>query len=174
MVYPCRRKIKNPSKTATSTSMNTTTTTTKQTFKNVANSSSDVIIPMHVQDEIEQQQPIIEQLVEPIFTIVSPNQEYVIGKQALIRNKKRDFPKFLVNKNFNLSMRNPDYIIMFYYYSSIDQNVETVQEIHYLQEPFVENITSEGHIPAVIHYIQLDPSGHELVAESNDTFHRIL
>ena len=71
-------------------------------------------------------------------------------------------------------MRNPDYIIMFYYYSSIDQNVETVQEIHYLQEPFVENITSEGHIPAVIHYIQLDPSGHELVAESNDTFHRIL
>ena len=89
MVYPCRRKIKNPSKTATSTSMNTTaTTTTKQTFKNVANSSSDVIIPMHVQDEIEQQQPIIEQLVEPIFTIVSPNQEYVIGKQALIRNKK--------------------------------------------------------------------------------------
>ena len=87
MVYPCRRKIKNPSKTATTTttSMNTTT---KQTFKNVANSSSDVIIPMHVQDEIEQQQPIIEQLVEPIFTIVSPNQEYVIGKQALIRNKK--------------------------------------------------------------------------------------
>ena len=47
-------------------------TTTKQTFKNVANSSSDVIIPMHVQDEIEQQQPIIEQFVEPIFTIVSP------------------------------------------------------------------------------------------------------
>ena len=89
MVYPCRRKIKNPSKTATSTSMNTTTTTTtKQTFKNVANSSSDVIIPMHVQDEIEQQQPIIEQLVEPIFTIVSPNQEYVIGNQALIRNAK--------------------------------------------------------------------------------------
>ena len=63
-------------------------TTTKQTFKNVANSSSDVIIPMHVQDEIEQQQPIIEQLVEPIFTIVSPNQEYVIGNQALIRNAK--------------------------------------------------------------------------------------
>ena len=87
MVYPCRRKIKNPSKTATTTttSMNTTT---KQTFKNVENSSSDVIIPMHVQDEIEQQQPIIEQLVEPIFTIVSPNQEYVIGNQALIRNAK--------------------------------------------------------------------------------------
>ena len=71
-------------------------------------------------------------------------------------------------------MRNPDYIIMFYYYSSIDQNVETVQEIHYLQEPFVENITSEGGIPAVIHYIQLDPSGHELVAETNEAFHRIL
>ena len=75
MVYPCRRKIKNPSKKAP---------TTKQTFKNVPNSSSDVIIPIHVQDEIEQQQPIIEQFVEPIFTIVSPNQEYVIGKQALI------------------------------------------------------------------------------------------
>lgn len=86
MVYPCRRKIKNPSKKAP---------TTKQTFKNVPNSSSDVIIPIHVQDEIEQQQPIIEQFVEPIFTIVSPNQEYVIGKQALIRNKKH-FPKFLV------------------------------------------------------------------------------
>ena len=86
MVYPCRRKIKNPSKKAP---------TTKQTFKNVPNSSSDVIIPIHVQDEIEQQQPIIEQFVEPIFTIVSPNQEYVIGKQALIRNKKH-FPKFQV------------------------------------------------------------------------------
>ena len=58
-------------------------------------------------------------------------------------------------------------------FPTIDQNVENVQEIHYLQEPFVENITSEG-IPAVIHYIQLDPSGHELVAESNDAFHRIL
>ena len=71
MVYPCRRKIINPVKKPA--------IITKQTIKNVANPSSDVIMPMTVQDDIEQQQPIIEQLVEPIFTIVSPNQEYVIG-----------------------------------------------------------------------------------------------
>ena len=71
MVYPCRRKINNPSKKPAIIS--------KQTIKNVTNPSSDVVMPMPVQDDIEQQQPIIEQLVEPIFTIVSPNQEYVIG-----------------------------------------------------------------------------------------------
>ena len=82
---------------------------------------------------VNHEHQVIEQVIEqPIFTIISPSQEYIV-----------------------------------------DQNVETVQEIHYLQEPLVENVVTEG-IPAVIHYIQLDPAGHELVAETSDTFQKIM
>ena len=88
--------------------------------------------------------------MEPIFTIISANdaEQYVVG----------------------------------------DPGIEgAVQEIHYVHEPFVENVHAGGSgvvipppptgvegIPTVIHYIQLDQSGHELITENTDTYPKIM
>ena len=149
LVYPCKKKTI-PDDQSKRPIINNPI----QGFQNPIPSTSNIATTNVTNIEIienPQPAPILDQQVmEPIFTIISANdaEQYVVG----------------------------------------DPGIEgAVQEIHYVHEPFVENIHAgssgvvvppppsgvEG-IPTVIHYIQLDQSGHELITENTDTYPKIM